>query len=340
MRKTLFSLLIVLLTSSAWAEDGSDILVNNRILAVVNNKNITTVDVMKQMDVYLRQQHPESYANVQSRYQFYTNSWKKTLSQLIDNQLILADATKLDLKVTEGEIRETIHERFGPHVMTNLDKLGLTYQEAKDMIYAELAVQRMSWYRVHMKAMQRIGPQEIKKGYVDYIAHNPPKETWKYQVVSIRSAASKIAELYAQKAMALIHNEPLSFEMLVNKLKEDLDTQVAIQVSEEYAIEDKDLSSAHKAVLCNLTPNTYSAPIAQTSRLDKAVVHRIFYLKDHTKETAPTFHSMVEKIHDDLMQKEITKEFPKYVTKLRKRFELEDKTQDALPRDFQPFLLK
>lgn len=322
-------------------EQGQEIIVNNRILATVNGKNISVVDVMKKMDIQLLRSYPDYAKSPTHRYQFFSQNWRQFLNQLIDNELILADAARLEIKISDADIREAIHERFGPNVMVTLDDLGVTLDEAWHMLYVEKAVQQMNWYRVYSKAMQRIGPQDIKIAYASHLEKNPPQEEWKYQVLSIRAKTEQLGSIYAQKAHALIRNEPLPFEVLAKKLKEEkeIDPSITINVSDEYNVAGKDLSKSHKSVLCSLVPGAYSDPIPQVSRHDNSTVHRIFHLKDHIINAPPKFDSMVDELHDDLVQKEIGKEFPPYLRKLRNQFNFDQKQIDSIPSDFQPFTL-
>jgi len=333
---------LFLFTCSLSAAEGQELIVHNRILATVNGKAVSVMDVMKKMDVFLSRNYPEHSKSDTSRYQFFIQNWRDTLNQIIDNELILADAEKLEIKIADAEVREKIHERFGPNVMASLDELGLTLDEAWHMIYAEMAVQRMSWYRVHSKAMHRIGPQDIKVGYEAYLAQNPPQEEWKYQVLSIRAATDSLGKVFAQKAQALLQGEPLPFEALASKLKEGMkdDSNVTITVSDELDVAGSKLSEAHKTVLCTLKPGSYSEPVSQVSRRDQSVVHRIFYLKEHKVIPPKSFDAMVDALHDQLVMKEVNKEFPLYLKKLRKQFNYEGKELSSLPNDFVPFELK
>lgn len=337
-------LLILCLPFLAFAHDpvGSaepELIVNNRILATVNGKAISVIDVMKKMDVLLSRNYPEYADSNVSRYQFFSQNWRQILNQIIDNELIMADAENLEIKITDSELRETIHNRFGPNVMASLDKLGITYDEAWQMLYSEMAVQRMSWYRVQSKGLQRIGPQDIKVAYEHHLVNNPPKEEWKYQVISIRATTEALGKVYAQKAHSLIRSEPIPFEALAEQLKKDLDEAITVNVSEEYNVESRNLSESHKAALCNLQAGDYSEPVSQVSRFDHSTVHRIFYLKDHTVEKPQAFDSMVDTLHDELVMKEINDEFPVYLSKLRKKFNYDASQLESLPRDFEPFTL-
>jgi len=340
MKYILYILALCLPLTAFAHEDEPEILANNRVLATVNGKAITVMDVMKKMDVFFARTYPELAKSPASRVQFFQQSWKQTLNQMVDQDLILADAEKMEMKITEGDIREEIHARFGPNVMASLDSLKMTYNEAWQMIHDEMAVQRMTWYRVHSKALQRIGPQDVKLAFRQWLKENPPKEQWKYQVLSIRSKTEKLGKVYAQKAHSLIRNEPLPFESLAKLLKDDNNGDISVTVSEEYNVEAKDLSESHKTILAALMPGSYSEPTPQVSRLDKSVVHRIFYLKDHIKQDPPKFDSKVEELQEDLLQKEASKEYPLYLAKLRKQFNFDEKYLESLPTQFQPFTLK
>jgi parvulin-like peptidyl-prolyl isomerase len=337
----LFFLSLPLLFFSAQAGENGELIIHNRILANVNGKAISVVDVMKKMDVFLARAYPQHASSVLSRYQFFSQNWRDTLNQMVDNELIIADAEKLEIKITDAEIREKIHDRFGPNIMSNLDQLAITLDEAWHMIYAEIAVQRMSWYRVHSKAIGRVSPQYIKDGYEAYLTENPAEEAWKYQVLSIRGATDALGSIFAKKAQALIRKNPLPFETLAQRLKEDMnDANVKVTLSEEYQLEDSKISQAHKNVLCNLAAGEYSHPISQTSRHDKSVVHRIFFLKEHKVTPPKSFNSMVDTLYDQLVIKEVNKEFPAYLWKLRKQFNYEGQELNAIPSDFTPFELK
>jgi len=347
VKKILFFILLLVVPiattqANVFGQKEPGVNVQNRILAKVNGNNISVVDVMKKMDVYLARAYPGSRLTPTQKQEFYETNWQHTLTKMIDNILIIADAEKLELKISDADIREKIHERFGPNVMASLDELGITLDEAKDMIHSEMTVQRMSWHRIYSKAMFRVGPSAIKVAYQDFLVQNPPKEEWKYQVLSIRAVSEKVGVVFAQKAQALIRNEPLPFEDLAKLLQEDYadDKSITIKVSDEYNVDGASISETHKAVLCNLQPGNYSELISQVSRRDNSHVHRIFHLKDYKVTPAPKFDSKVDDLHDELVQKEIEKEFPAYLAKLRDKFNFDESQLDALPKDFQPFTLQ
>src|SRR5690349_12572308 len=124
-------------------EEPQDIVIYNRILAKVNGKSISVIDVMKKMDLFLQRYYPEHAQSKMARFQYYSKQWRDTLSQMIDQELMLADAEHLELKVTDAEVREEVLGRFGPNIMSTLDSIGMTYDEARTQIYNEMVVHRI-----------------------------------------------------------------------------------------------------------------------------------------------------------------------------------------------------
>src|SRR3990167_11079476 len=91
------------------------IAVQNSILTKVNGKTISMMDVKKKMDMAFHQNYPHLTHSNPARVQFYEVAWKKTLMDMIDNELILSDATDKEIKLTDGEVREALEERFAPN---------------------------------------------------------------------------------------------------------------------------------------------------------------------------------------------------------------------------------
>jgi SurA N-terminal domain len=321
-------------------EEPQDIVIYNRIVAKVNGKTISVIDVMKKMDLFLQRYYPEHAQSKFARFQYYSKQWRDTLSQIIDQELMLADAEHLELKITDAEVREEVLGRFGPNIMATLDTLGMTYDEARTQIYNDMVVQRIMWYRVHSKALTNVNPQDIKVAYKTYSLKNPPMEKWRYQVLSIRSLQRDLGEVMAKKAFDLLNNKRVSWDLLPEQLKSDEDT-IAVTLSPELEGDDRGLSGSHKDVLKNLTPGTFSSPIAQVSRADNSVVYRIFFLKEHQRQETPAFEKMAEELKDELMQHAVSKETMQYLTKLRERLGYDEKQMlEVLPSDFQPFAIR
>ncbi|MBS0603747.1 MAG: SurA N-terminal domain-containing protein [Verrucomicrobia bacterium] len=320
-------------------QEPEDLIIYNRILAKVNGKTISVVDVMKKMDLYLQKNYAHLANSKMARYQFYSSQWRDYLTQMIDTELMIADAEKLEVKVTEAEVREEMLTRFGPNIMPILDTLGLTYEEAKTMIHDEMIVQRMMWFRVNSKALSSVNSKDVKEAYKDFCEKNPEMEEWQYQVLSIRSADKTASEALASRAMELLSSK-LDLVALSEQLKTP-DEATTVSLSPDMQADERSVSSSHKEVLKTLTENSFSQPIAQVSRVDNSVVYRIFYLKKHSKKQVPSFEKMADQIKDQLLQNAASKENSQYLVKLRERLGYDEKHMtENLPSDFQPFALK
>ena len=324
-------------------ESSQHLVVNNRILAKVNDKTISVLDVMKKMDVFLTRYYPHLSDSTPARYQYFSSQWKDTLSQMIDNELMLADAEKLELKVTDAEVRETIIERFGPNIMASLDKLQLTYEEARKMVHTDIIVEKMTWYRIHSKALQIVNPQDIKIAYQDYIKKNPPQDKWEYQVLSIRTKNDDLGQAVAQQAYSMLQTTKQSLPEVLEKIKSEIaeDSDLTLAVSEEFKNDGKTISDSHKQVLLNLVINSISQPVRQLSRTDQSVVFRIFHLKNRSKILPPSFNKISDKLKDELLQQAVAKESKIYIEKLREKFGYDGRTmQENIPDDFHPFVIQ
>lgn len=321
-------------------DEGKDIIVYNRILAKVNGKSISVIDVMKKMDLFLQRYYPEHARSVFARFQYFSKQWRDTLSQMIDQELMLADAEHLDLKIADAEVREEVLTRFGPNIMGTLDTLGITYDEARTQIYNEMAVHRIMWYRVHSKALNTVNPHEIKEAYKLFCHKNPPFEKWRYQVLSIRSLENAIGESLAARAFELLEQKKVEWDALPVAIKPQQET-VTVSLSPELEGDEKGLAESHKTVLKQLTPGTFSNPIPQVSRADNSVVYRIFFLKEHQRQEPLPFEKMAEDLKEELLQQAVAKETANYISKMRERLGYEEKhILEALPSDFQPFAIR
>jgi hypothetical protein len=321
-------------------EDPQELVVYNRILAKVNDKTISVIDVMKKMDLFLQKYYPHLVGSKIARFQFYSSQWREYLTQMIDQELMLADAEKLEVKVTDGEVREEMLTRFGPNIMPILDDLGLTYDEARTLIHDEMLVQRMIWFRVNSKALNKVKSLDIKEAYKQYCDKNPELEEWDYQLLSIRSPDKEASAMIAARAFELLQSK-VEFSTICHQLKTAEEESVSITLSPEMHADEKSASAQHKEVLKTLTENSFSKPIAQVSRVDNSTVYRIFYVKKYSKKLLPPFGKIAEQLKDQLLQEASIKENIHYLTKLRDRLGYDEKHMtETLPNDFQPFALR
>ncbi len=318
-----------------FSDGGKKVAVQNAILAKVNGTTISMMDVKKKMDLILHQHYPQFAQSNTARVQFYEKSWRQVLMDLIDNELILADAADREMKLTDADIRETMEAKFGPSVLTTLDKIGLTYDEAWKLVKNELIVQRMSWWFVQSKAVQSVTPQSIREAYRGYLKEHPPYQELKYRIVSLRGDD---LESQAQKIYAALSESGKSPEEISDAL---LAIDPTVQISTEYTASDLDISEAHRSALASLLPGSYSAPVVQKSRADNKAIARVFYLSAKSEHPAPAFDDLSSSLRDQLIQLAMNQHSRSYLEKLRKHYGFDASfLKESLPEDMHPFSLQ
>ena len=247
------------------------------------------------------------------------------------------DAAKKEIKISDGEVRETLQERFGPNIRASLDKINLEYDEARDLIRSNLIVNQLIGMKVHSKAFHMVTPKLIKEAYTSYVADHPPQEQWKYQVLSIRGEDPIFCGTIAQKAYEALLEQKQSLDTVATALEVE---GVTLNVSDDYLGETKKISKAHFEAIQSLTPDSISEPISQVSRYDKSAVLRIFHLKEVTKSLPETFDEMHDKLKNQLLFQTSDAEKKCYVESLSKRFGYATHSPKfSLPEDYHPFLL-
>lgn len=313
--------------------------INNCILAKVNGKAITILDVVKKMDLFFYRQYPQYFEVPQARYEFYQMSWKYFLKEMIDKELIIADAEEMKMAVTPGEIRQEMETLFGANIATRLSDLNMSYEDAAEIIRGDMLIKRMVYFKSQMKAEKSITPQAIRQEYERYAVKNKKPEQWRYRVVSFRSANSERAAKAAAQAYQLLAEKNSALEALQENMKEYGD--IAMAVSEEFTLPRGEVSSDYLAVLEGLTNNSYSQPQAQKSRSAKAPVYRIFYLIDHSEEGVPALADVEGVLRKEMLEKAAEEETKRYLEHLRKHFAIQSfYSEESLAKgEFQPFVL-
>jgi hypothetical protein len=317
--------------------DNQAIGVQHAVLPKVNGTTISMMDVKKKMDVMFHQQYPHLAQSNQARFQFYQSSWKPILKEMIDNELILADAADKEVKVTDAEVHEELEKRFGPNVTITLDQIGVTREEAWKLVKADLIVQRMNWWFVHSKAVSAVTPQDIRQAYRQHLQEHPAFVEWKYRVLTIKGEhPSQIADaIYPQ----MLGQSPEKIAPLIDAWTKQY-PGASIALSTEYTAADTALSESHRAALSPLNVGAYSSPVVQKGR-DKQEVCRVFYLHEKTDHPAATFEEMAPLLKNQLLQKNSGVIGDAYLNKLRSHYRFNDShLKEALPDDFQPFSIQ
>lgn len=318
--------------------------VNNRILIRVNGKPISTYDLMKKMDLFFYRQFPEYTSSIGARSQFYDMSWRSSLEELIDKELILADAKESKVEVSGGDVRQELESSFGPNIIDNLDKAGITFEDATKIMQEEIIIRRMIGGRVHAKAIRQVTPMKVRQFYEEFIQDpsNARQNQWKYQIITIKERNLEKTEQTAKEAYKMIM-QGVPLDQLSNKLKEEniLGRKGKLTVSISVSQNDHELSKEYGKILAELEPGMYSQPFSHKSRVNNSMVFRILLLEEKVSGGIPSYKEMEPILKDKLIDKAVDDETTSYLTKLRQHYHIrKTDVEDNLPADYRPFVLK
>lgn len=321
-------------------EENKSIVINNRILAKVNGKAISVYDIMKKMDMLFYRSFPEYTSSTTARFQFYQMNWKGVLRDLIDKELILADAEENKMVVSSGDVRQEMENLFGPNIIANLDSIGLTFEEAWKIVQGDILIKRMMYVRTTSKVLKQITPQDVHAAYAIYATENIRPDTWVYSVISIRDKDKTKGAEAAYQTYRLLAEDHVPLSEVSEKIKTlaSIAKSSKVTISEEYRHNDKEMSEAYKITLTNLKPGTYSQPSTHKSRMDNSNIYRIFYLKEFLSGGALPFNEVAKQLKEKLLDEAADKETDEYLKRLRKHFDVQETLEGELSNEeFEPF---
>jgi hypothetical protein len=323
-------------------EENYEILFENRLLAQVNGKPLTVYDVMKKMDLLFYRQYPEYVTNKQARFQFYQMSWKHVLKELIEKELMMADAEESKLEVTASEVRQELEKSFGPNIIANLDKIDMSLNEAKEMLKAETLIRKLMMFKVTGKAYRSINPQDLKEAYAVWTKENTVPENVVYRVLTIKD--SRDGEK-GRSIASLIHKWLRDGKGDLDQAKSAFDKlgilaeTTKISASEPLKMAKADLLPEVEEILRTLSQGGFSDPIAQKSRRDDSVSWKIYSLEEVIQPASAPFKEVETKLREKLMDERITKEGKEYLDYLRNHYSVHDSYLNQLSTEWIPFSL-
>jgi len=316
-------------------EPVDEIVIQNRILVKINEKNISVLDVVKQIDLFLSRHYPQYLYSKAAKYQYYTSQWRPFLQQMIDTELMVLDAESCNVKISEGDVREEIQNRFGPNVMEQLELLGISYEEMKKIVHQEMLVQRIQWLRVTSKVLQRVTSEELKKSYQKYLLNNENKGSWKYQFLTIRSQNLAKSQEVGQMIFDLKEGVEGELSKALSRVKGGVEGLVSLSLSQEFQLEEGELSKEHKELLLQLNQGDWSLPVVQISR-DGTETVRIFHLKGHQQQTPRSFQAIAKELKQELLNEFFVEENQKYLNRLQLKFGFNQSFLQIAP-SWEPF---
>jgi hypothetical protein len=335
----LFSALFSATSQLAFSpEQHHEIIIHNKPLARVNGKTISLYDVVNRMNTVLCTKHPEAFKDKNVVFQYYQSHWKAYLEEMVSNELILADAEDKEVEVSEGDIRKKLENDYGAQLFTKLDEMGMTLEEAKEMVKRDLIIQQMTWFRAYNKALQSVTPNQVKEQYLAEKDQFKPKDHYTYQVFTLRGP-TELAKKLGEEAYSLLNEQNKEASEVVSTLtakceKDNID--VKISLSSDFSMESGQIAAQHMEVLSSLPLKTFSKPVMQSGKAGDVV--RIFYIKDRETIAAQPFTILAASLKDKLTEFYAAREKKAYIDRLKKQYRAEDhETYFDLPKDYKPF---
>lgn len=319
------------------------IIVENRVLATVNNTPISVYDVMKKMDLEFYMMHPHLMDSDVARYQFYSSQWRPEFDRMIDNELLLSDAKAHKIELTDGDLRQEIEQRFGPDVISTIDHIGLTYDETVDMVKKDILTQRMAHGYLYLKGVFSVSPEDLLYSYHQYIENHKKPDRWNYYMISFNGPnALEDAQIAKQKLDKMLQ-ESKNFKSVCYRFQEQMPSNEnrSIQISDEFELPSDKIHEAHRTILSQLTPHSISEPKEEISRRTKQPIYRLFYLASYEPGGTIELAEVEDKLVLDLKRTKFEQEYQAYITKLREQTGLtKEIINESIPSDFEPFKIR
>ena len=337
MRKFLILLFIPCISNAAPLHyqspnpENVELIKNNKILAEINNQPITTLSVLREMDILFAQQFPEYVDDPVARYQFYSLHWKTFFKDCVEKELILADAKECKMEVKNGDIQQEMKHLYGPNIIQTLHDAGVPYHDAFEKVKSDITLRRMLYVRVNRKATNQITPKQIRSAYEKYVNSFTPNEEWTYHVISVREEDLDKGFEVGRKIYQKLTVEGMTLEELPVKIYEDdeIPSDVKISISAELHHTSEEISPAYKTALEFMQPQSFSPPTVQQSRNGSQVV-RIFFLKEKQRDQVESFADVSVKLKNQLVQEATEAESITYMNELKSKFGFNQEAFDAL----------
>jgi len=340
--KLYFLISIVLSIASISAElpykEGEfEILVQNRVMAQVNGKPITALDVIKRMDFLFYRQFPEYMSSQSARYQYYEMNFEPILQELIDRELMRADAAEMKVEISPSDVRQELETTFGPDIISNLDKIGLRLEEAMAMLKDELLIRRVTMYKVNGKAFRNVGPMEIKKAYEEWLTTHTEPQKWRYRLFTLRGPSEeegkKAAALVREAILTGLDPETVRKEVIQEGL---ISPNITMTLSEVYTQPQEEVPDLLLPVLSKMEGPGVSEIFSQLSRKTGEVAVRLIVLEDKLSSLNPPLRDVEDRLKNDLLQRGAMAESQKYLSSLRDQYHVSTESRGLTGLPFMP----
>jgi peptidyl-prolyl cis-trans isomerase SurA len=307
---TLFGLLFLCVTPLHAAE------LLDKIVAVVGDEVITQSELERNL--------APVFEEYKSRFQGaafieqMTKARASILSQMIEDKIVLQDAKKKKVRVSDEEIERKIvgiKKRFKTpeDFQRYLDSQGVTLTKLKERYRDMIAMQKLQHLEVRSKVV--ISPTEVQKYYEGHLDEFTSPEAFHIRAITIRkkrdlTGEGRDAKLARQKLEGLHDRiaKGASFEEIAKQNSEDT-----------YAAEGGDMGFMSKGqFIPQLEDEIFKLePGAMTSVLESDIGFHIFKLEGHQMKRTKTFDEAKEYIEGMLYTKRSQERFQEWISRLK-----------------------
>ncbi len=288
----------------------------DRVVVVVNQEIITQseFDALFQ-PIYLQYQNTYQGNELTDK---LNEVRKKLLNQLIEDKLVLQEARKLGVEVSDNEVDERLGEFKKQFSGQSFDEMlktqNVKIKTIKDRIRDQISIQKLHYVEIQRKVV--VSPIEIKKFYEDHPDLFIDKEKIKVWVIAIPKNPDAI------RTGTMDETAKKKAELVLKELKKGKDfSEVAKNESRDAHAKDGgligyiargDMIGKIDEVLFRLKDNDI------TDVLESEQGYHIFKVADHQMGKTLTLEESRDRIHDMLYRQKANERFQAWMEELKK----------------------
>ena len=313
MKRVLIAGLLVLLPAVGRCEEQ----LVDRVVAVVNNDVITQSELSALFQPIIDQLQ-EAYHGEELAAKL-RETRLKLLSQLIEDRLVLMEAKKLGIEVTEEEISERL-EQFKQQFESEsafdnaLKAQQITSAMMRKRIGEQIAIQKLHYVEVKQKVI--ISPLEIKSYYdshPDQFSQKEKVEAWSITIRKNNDAVRKgLTDEAAKKKIESILSDLKKGREFDDAAKKESQDAHAHEGGHIGFVARGDLIDAIDQALFALAPGDLSGV------LETEQAYHIFKAGTHEPPRTLTLDEARDKIHDFLYRNKANARFEEWMKELKK----------------------
>lgn len=320
-------------SSGSFEQNPSGVAIHNRVLFKVDEDTVvTTLDVIRKLNILFYSTCPQLVDSVSARSQYYSAMWPVVLETVINEFLMAADAKAKKIFIDPTSVNQEIEAMFGRNLSPFAKFFDMTPEDVFNVVHRILVAQRVEGMMVRSRVMLKVTPGMVREYYQKLADEAAQITQWTYRVLTIKAGLEFLAHKIAGKVQERL-NEGSSWD------KERLTALVLSQggqlmCSEEFFREDAQLSVAHRQSLEEINfPEERCGKV-----LEHASGLKLFVLFNRATKTLDPLDKMEAQLKQQLMMEFAAEEEANYKNKLHARYGFDPATITKLLAEDAPQL--